>query len=67
MSNTLDVYVEDHGSIVQFEPRTEEARQWFDENVQAEGWQWLGNRLCVDHRLAKHLREGIQIAGLQIN
>lgn len=54
-----DVLIEDHGTIVTFHPLTQRARAWFDEFVQAEPWQWLGQRLSVDHRMAMPLIEGI--------
>lgn len=31
--------VTDHGSIVAIRPLTDEAGQWLDDNVAAEGWQ----------------------------
>lgn len=67
IENLVDVYCVNCGSIIQFEPRTDEARAWFDENVQSEGWQWLGNRLCIEPRLADNLLQGIIEAGLTTN
>lgn len=61
-----DVRITNCGSIVQFEPVSQAARDWFDANVQSEGWQWLGNRLSVDLHYATALAIGIEDAGLTI-
>ncbi len=59
-----DVTVINCGSIIQFHARTDKARAWFRDNVQSEGWQWLGHALCVDPRCAEQLAEGLAEAGL---
>jgi len=46
------------------EVKSEQARQWIDENVQTEPWQWLGNNLAVDHHFIQDLAYGMQEAGL---
>lgn len=62
-----DFNVNDCGSIVQITPMTEQASEWVDENVHTEAWQWLGASLCVDHRFADELLDGIDLAGFTIN
>ena len=54
------------GSLVGFTAHTAVAREWFDANVGAEGWQWLGTTLWVDHRYAHALADGIADAGLEL-
>jgi hypothetical protein len=61
-----DVVISDEGTIVTFTPLTDEARDWFDDNVHSESWQWLGRALGVDHRLASDLVAGIADAGLRV-
>lgn len=61
-----DVLVDTHGSVWTFEAISEAAKQWFKENVQSESWQWLGDKLGVDHRYASSLLEGIRAAGFSI-
>lgn len=61
-----DVFVNDTGSIVMFMPMSAEARQWFDDNVASEGWQWLGASLGVDHRYADDLIHGLQGDGFSV-
>lgn len=54
------------GSIVQLEVLSAAGREWLDENVESEGWQWLGNTLCIDYRLWAQLQDGIIEAGLSV-
>jgi hypothetical protein len=61
-----DFLVMDHGSIVVIRPPTDEALQWLDDNVADEGWQWLDDSLCVDHRYAAPLIEGIEADGFEV-
>lgn len=67
MATDSDVVVRSHGTIVTFEPVTEVGRRWFDENVQAENWQWLGPVLAVENRLAFRLVDGIEGDGLIVS
>lgn len=60
---TTDFSIYDEGSVVVITPLNDDARDWIEENVQSEGWQWLGHGLCVDHRMAGPLVDGIASAG----
>jgi hypothetical protein len=62
----VDIETYDEGTLTGFEPVTEAAQEWFDENVQSEGWQWLGGILWVDHRFANALIEGAAGDGLEV-
>jgi hypothetical protein len=64
MTTSPDVTILNDGSLVGFQLNTINARQWFAANVGAEGWQWLGTTLWVDHRYAYALADGINDAGL---
>jgi hypothetical protein len=64
--NAVDVNVSRSGSIFVFDLNTDEAESWVEENVQAESWQWLGGRLCVEHGFAHALVQGMQDAGLVV-
>ena len=61
-----DVLIRNEGTIIQIIPETEAAKEWIDENVHSEPWQWLGPTLCVDHRMAGPLIEGMADAGLEL-
>jgi hypothetical protein len=58
--NKPDVRVHDCGSIVQLEILTPAGRKWVAENVESEGWQWLGNRLCIEPRMVVDIVAGMQ-------
>ena len=59
-----DVEIRNEGSIFTFTPVTKTAQDWINENVQTEGWQWLGKALCVDQHCAGPLAEGMASSGL---
>jgi len=62
-----DVQVTNCGSVWQFTPMNEGALSWIGENVQAEGWQWLGDSLVVDWRYGMGLVELMRNAGLLVS
>jgi hypothetical protein len=45
------------------EPKTKEAKQWINDNVHVESWQWLGAGLAVDSKFVPGLLEGMKEAG----
>lgn len=47
-----DFRIRNEGTVVMFTPMTEAARQFLRDKVQSESWQWMGDSLCVDHRVA---------------
>jgi hypothetical protein len=42
------------------------AKQWIEDNVFAEDYQWFGNALCVEPRYVAGILEGMKSAGLVI-
>lgn len=62
-----DLSAVSHGSIVTVTPLTEAARQWIDDHVDHEGWQWFGYSLCVEPRYVGALLEGAQADGLTVS
>ena len=64
---TSDVIVENHGSLFVIQPLTAAGREWIEENVQSEPYQWLGGGLCVEHRFAAGLVNGMIDAGLKVS
>jgi hypothetical protein len=67
MSEQLDHEVTDSGSIIMIRPISDAARDWIDENVYSEPWQWMGDSLCIDTRYAGALLYGMQEDGLVSN
>lgn len=61
-----DFLFEDHGSIIMLWPLSREASDWVEENVQSEPWQWLGEALCVDHRMARGLIDAVITEGFSV-
>lgn len=62
-----DIALENHGTVVVLEMNTPEALEWVRENVQTEGWMWMGtNRLAVEPRYAAPLLEGAIEHGLSV-
>jgi hypothetical protein len=43
------------GSILAIKPVSDAARQWLNENVVTEPWQWIDGALCVEFRFARDL------------
>ena len=61
-----DFQITDQGSIFLIRPLNEAARQWLDENVVSEPWQWVQGALCVETRLARDLVVEVEQAGFEI-
>ena len=61
-----DFQITDQGSIFLIRPLNEAARQWLDENVVTEAWQWVEGALCVEARFARELVAEITDAGFEI-
>ena len=61
-----DFSISDQGSIFLIRPLNEAARQWLDENVVSEPWQWVEGALCVEIRFACDLVLEIEEAGFEI-
>jgi hypothetical protein len=65
--STVDVLIENHGSVFLFRGRTDAGLTWLKENVESESWQWFGyNALAVEPRYAGALVCTIEHAGLAV-
>ena len=62
----MDIQLHDGGSLIGFQPMTDAAYEFMDEQVQAESWQWMGPILWVDVRLARDLMQGMIDHGLEL-
>ena len=63
---SADFQIEDHGSICLVRPLNDAARDWLDEHVEAEGWQWMGNALACEPRYLPDLADGIEADGFTV-
>jgi hypothetical protein len=61
-----DIIVENHGSVALLRPMTDAGREWIDENVPTEGWQWLGGALSCEPRYVENIVEGATGDGLVV-
>lgn len=66
MDTSIDVRVSNHGTLYGFRPVSDAAKQWFEDSVSSESWQWMGGTLYVDHRYARNLGEGLQAEGFTL-
>lgn len=66
-SPTIDVSFQDSGSVCLFTLATKAAFDWVEENVQLDGWQWMGkSSFAVDRRFADQLIGGMSGDGLVV-
>ena len=63
--NTVDIFVENYGSIFLFRPMTQAATDWIEQNVSGDR-QWFGNALAVESRYALDLADGMRRDGLTL-
>ena len=64
---TNDLSIENHGSVVLVRPVSGAGREWIEEHVYSEGWQWFGDALAVEPRCVVALVEGAVNDGLVID
>lgn len=67
MPQEIDVRVTGGGSMYHVTPLTEAAKEWVNENVHLEDWQWLGSGFGVEWRYLDNLVEGMTDAGLTVS
>lgn len=60
----VDVQIENHGSILVFQPMTDFAWDWLDEHVSEDAQYWGG--LVVEPRYAEDLVVGMRESGLEV-
>ncbi len=50
METAPDVLIRNEGTVFLFCPLTDRAKDWLEDNVESEPWQWFGNAFVVEHR-----------------
>ena len=45
------------------QPKTERVKEWIDENVYSEPWQWLAGNLALDHHFVADIVWAMREAG----
>jgi hypothetical protein len=61
-----DVRVTNDGTVSLFELISLDSREWVDDNVEAESYQFLGHNLVVEHRYVSDLIVGMANDGLEV-
>lgn len=61
-----DFRMEDRGTVFMFTPLSEAAKDFVRDELEVEGWQWLGDSFGVDHRTANSLYELLSETGFSI-
>jgi len=63
---TLDVRVQDEGSVVMLRPLTPEAKQWLQDHADEDAI-WMGGALAVGHQYADEIIQGLQDEGFTVS
>lgn len=61
---SADISVVDQGSVIGFSGVSEDGGAFLLEALDSEPWQWMGETLWVDHRVAQGVIGAIDDAGL---
>jgi len=61
-----DFLYSDQDKVSLLQPLTAAGREWLNDNVQAEGWQFFGNALAIELRYVPGVIEGAITDGLEI-
>jgi len=61
-----DIRFDSYGTVVRIVGLTRAGRNWIDENVQAEGWNRIGDSIISDHRPARAIYDGAFNDGLAV-
>lgn len=61
-----DVQVDDCGTLFMVTPLSQLAREWVEQHLSLEGWQWLGFSFAVEHRFIQPIVEGMVGDGLRV-
>jgi len=62
-----DVKVINQGSLIGIMPRNRRADTWLEECCSSEPWQWLGNVLYIDARMAGDVISAMIEDGLNLD
>lgn len=61
-----DLEVQSEGTIYLLRPLTDAGAAWIGENLVAEGCQFFGDALCVEHRFIEEIVTGAKSDGLEV-
>jgi hypothetical protein len=61
-----DFIVHDHGTVALLVPQNHAAKEWIDEHVQVESWQWFAGGIACEPRMIEDIITGIVGDGLEV-
>ena len=62
-----DVVIDNLGTVAVFNLLTARAREWWEDNVITEAWQWLGGRkVSVSHDYASDITRALRRKGFRV-
>jgi hypothetical protein len=62
----FDVEVVSRTAIVAIQLNSDESREWAQENLGLEDYQWWGSVICVDHRYAAGILDLLRDEGFTV-
>ena len=61
-----DIIIRDEGSIFMVRPVSDAGKQWIDDNVPTEPWQWVEEAFSVGHRYITDIIDGMLADGIVV-
>ena len=65
-TNEADFIVRPHGTVWTFEPNTETAKEFTQNDLDVQSWQWLGPAFGVDKSLVNDLIAALEVEGFTL-
>ena len=62
-----DIQIENASSIVLIRPMTASGKEWVEQKVQAESWQWFGGAIAAEPRTVQAVIDGAKADGLKVS
>jgi hypothetical protein len=62
-----DIQIQDDGTIILFTPMSPEGKEWVEENLSLESWQWMGRSFAVEDQYADAVINSMTEDGLDVD
>ncbi len=67
MTQKTDFRITDEGPVWMFEPISDLARNFAEQNVPLDERLWVGARFVIDHRAAEYLADQLEVEGFSLS
>ncbi len=67
MTQKTDFRITDEGPVWMFEPISDLARKFVDQNLPLDKRLWVGARFAIDHRAAEYLADQLEVEGFSLS